>query len=158
MRHSRLDDTSVNNFAGTYVFYSLAQYKAVLMQLPDAGASQFSRAAGTPEALVRQTDAGLFVTGDWRTRPNLTLSFGLRYEVQSNLGGRGNWAPRIAIAWGLDARSNRPAKTELSAWPDPFAAPFVPGTGKASELSVSLARSAATRLTSSAEKACNSSR
>jgi len=115
VRHSRLDDTSVNNFAGTYVFYSLAQYKAVLMQLPDAGASQFSRAAGTPEALVRQTDAGLFVTGDWRTRPNLTLSFGLRYEVQSNLGGRGNWAPRIAIAWGLDARSNRPAKTVVRA-------------------------------------------
>ncbi|MEO8369654.1 MAG: carboxypeptidase regulatory-like domain-containing protein [Candidatus Solibacter sp.] len=115
LRQSRLDDTSLNNFAGAYVFYSLAQYKATLLQLPGAGASQFSRNAGTPEALVRQTDAGLFLTDDWRALPNLTFSFGLRYEVQSNRGGHGNWAPRLAIAWGLDARSNRPAKTVLRA-------------------------------------------
>ena len=64
---------------------------------------------------MSQTDAGLFVTDDWRARPNLTLSFGVRYEAQSNLGGLANWAPRVGIAWGLDARANRPAKTVLRA-------------------------------------------
>ena len=115
VRQSRLDDVSVNNFAGTFVFYSLAQYQATLLGQPGAGASQFSRNAGTPEARVEQTDAGLFFNDDWRARPNFTLSFGVRYEAQSNLGGRGDWAPRIGIAWGLDARPNQPAKTVLRA-------------------------------------------
>ena len=115
VRQSRLADTSLNNFAGTYIFYSLDQYRATLLHQPGAAPSQFTRNAGTPEALVRQTDAGLFFADDWRVRPNLTLSLGLRYEVQSNLGGRGDWAPRAAIAWGLDARASQPARTVLRA-------------------------------------------
>jgi hypothetical protein len=55
----------------------------------------------------------VFVNDDWRVRPNITLSLGLRYEVQSNIRDRADLAPRIGIAWGLDARANRPAKTVL---------------------------------------------
>ena len=43
------------------------------------------------------------------------MSAGLRYEVQNNLGGLGNWAPRVGIAWGLDGRPNRPAKSVIRA-------------------------------------------
>ena len=39
----------------------------------------------------------------------------MRYEAQTNLGDLANWAPRVGIAWGLDARANRPAKTVLRA-------------------------------------------
>src|SRR5687768_14786003 len=49
------------------------------------GASQFSIAAGDPLATVKQIDAGLYAQDDWRVRPNLTFSFGLRYENQSNI-------------------------------------------------------------------------
>ena len=126
VRQSRVADTSRNNFAGTFIFYTLAQYQqtlalqqagytgAQIAQL-GAGPAQFSRNAGTPEATVGQTDAGAFLGDDWRARPNLTLSFGLRYEVQNNFGGPANWAPRLSIAWGLDAAPNRPAKTVLRA-------------------------------------------
>ena len=55
------------------------------------------------------------VNDDWRARPNLTFSAGLRYEAQSNLGDLANWAPRVGLAWGLDGRANRPAKTVLRA-------------------------------------------
>ena len=126
VRQSRVADTSLSNFAGTFTFYTLAQYQETLaLQLEGysgaqiaqlgAGPSQFSRGAGTPQTTVSQTDAGLFLGDDWRVRPNLTLSFGVRYEVQSNLGDRSDWAPRVAIAWGLDAKANRPAKTVLRA-------------------------------------------
>ena len=80
-----------------------------------AGPSQFSLNSGTPTARVSQADAGIFAGDDWRARPNLTVSAGLRYEAQTNLGDRGDWAPRLGIAWGLDARANRPAKTVLRA-------------------------------------------
>ena len=121
VRQSRLADTSLNNFAGTFTFYTLAQYRQTL-ELQQAGytgeqivglgagPAQFSRNAGTPEARVSQTDAGLFVNDDWRARPNLTFSAGVRYEAQSNLGDLANWAPRVGIAWGLDGTGESAGK------------------------------------------------
>jgi len=37
-------------------------------------------------------------------RPNLTFSFGLRYETQSNISDHGDFSPRIALAWESMAR------------------------------------------------------
>ncbi|HLK65433.1 MAG TPA: carboxypeptidase regulatory-like domain-containing protein [Bryobacteraceae bacterium] len=107
VRQTLLADTSLNNFSGTFTFFTLAQYQATLAL--HGGASQFSLNAGTPTTHVHQEDAGLFVNDDWRLRPNLTLSYGLRYEVQSNLGGWTDWAPRVGLAWGIDAKGSRPA-------------------------------------------------
>src|SRR6266496_3717360 len=42
--------------------------------------SQLSIASGNPKASVSQTDFGVYVQDDWRVRPNLTFSYGLRYE------------------------------------------------------------------------------
>jgi len=77
------------------------------------GASQFSLNGGTAATTVSQLDAGLFVNDDWRLRPNLALSYGLRYETQSNIGDRGDWSPRLGIAWGIDGHGNKSAKTVL---------------------------------------------
>ena len=94
VRDARLTDTSRNNFEGTFTFYTLAQFAA-------GTPAQFSRNTGTPATQVNQADAGLFAGDDWRVRPNLTVSFGLRYETQSNLGGRLDFAPRAALVWSL---------------------------------------------------------
>jgi hypothetical protein len=110
VREARLDDTAFANFAGTFTFYTLDQYRRTLTleqagatggQIAQSGAgpSQFSLNAGTPAARVNQADAGLFVNDDWRARPNLTVSLGLRYEAQTNLGDLSNWGPRLGIAW-----------------------------------------------------------
>lgn len=98
VRQSRLTDTSYNNFAGTYTFYSLADY---LQGRP----AQFSLNTGTPTTLVNQTDAGLFANDDWRVRANLTVSFGVRYEAQTNLRDRSDWAPRIGVAWAITPKT-----------------------------------------------------
>ncbi len=73
------------------------------------GASQFSISTGNPEASVKQTDVGLYVQDDWRVRPNLTFSYGLRYENQTNINSPLNFAPRVAFAWSPGAAdSTRP--------------------------------------------------
>ncbi|HEV7859143.1 MAG TPA: carboxypeptidase regulatory-like domain-containing protein [Pyrinomonadaceae bacterium] len=63
------------------------------------GPTQFSIAGGNPAASVSQVDFGPFIQDDWRLRPNFTLSLGLRYETQTNVHERTDFAPRVAFAW-----------------------------------------------------------
>jgi hypothetical protein len=73
--------------------------------------SQFSVATGNPEANVSQVDYGIYAQDDWRVRPNFTLSYGLRYEGQTNIGSVLNFAPRLAFAWSPGAaNSTKPPK------------------------------------------------
>ncbi len=115
LRGIYLSDQDTQNYTGTFTFSSLDSYRLTLLGLQTGlspqqiranggGASQFSIAAGNPLASLHQFDAGVFVLDDWRARPNLTLSLGLRYETQTHLGDRRDIAPRIGVAWGLGAK------------------------------------------------------
>lgn len=75
------------------------------------GASQFSINTGDPLAKVSQFDVSFYGQDDWRVRPNLTFSYGLRYEYQTNTHSALNFAPRVAMAWSPGAaNSARPPK------------------------------------------------
>ena len=43
---------------------------------------------------------GVFVQDEWRIRPNLTLTVGLRYERQTNISSNFNFAPRSVLCVG----------------------------------------------------------
>lgn len=77
------------------------------------GASQFSMTSGNPEARVRQTDLGVFIQDDWRVRPNIRLSLGLRYEWQTNIHFWKDFAPRVSFAWAPGGPNTK--KTALRA-------------------------------------------
>ncbi|HMI51070.1 MAG TPA: carboxypeptidase regulatory-like domain-containing protein [Candidatus Saccharimonadales bacterium] len=62
---------------------------------------------------VRYADAGLYFQDDWRIRPNITLSAGLRYETQNEIGDHMDFAPRLGLAWGIDGNAKKSAKTIL---------------------------------------------
>jgi hypothetical protein len=84
------------------------------------GPTQFSLSSGIPLTTVRQLDLGLFVQDDWRIRPNLTISPGLRYETQNNIHDHEDWAPRMAVAWapggGSTARSGNSKTVIRAGW------------------------------------------
>src|SRR5581483_11995275 len=77
------------------------------------GPSEFLLTAGTPGARVNVFDAGVYLQDDWRIKPNLSLSGGLRYETQSSLADHGDFAPRLGLAWAPGARGTRTPKTVI---------------------------------------------
>jgi hypothetical protein len=55
----------------------------------------------------------LYIHDDWRFRPNLTISLGLRYETQNNIHDHLDFAPRVAVAWAPGAKGGKPSKTVI---------------------------------------------
>jgi hypothetical protein len=113
-RRMTLSDRSMQNYNGVFTFSSLDSYRVTeiglqeswtpaQMRLLGGGASQFTMTSGNPVAEVGQSDLGLFFQDDWRVHPKLTLTAGLRYETQSNIGDRRDLATRLALAWAPGA-------------------------------------------------------
>ncbi|HKE24888.1 MAG TPA: TonB-dependent receptor [Bryobacteraceae bacterium] len=125
LRGVDLRDQDTTNYTGTFTFTSLDSYRTTLMgqqagwsaqqiRAAGGGASQFSIATGNPLANLSQYDVGFFALDDWRARPNLTLSVGLRYEAQTRIGDHHDVAPRLGVAWGLAPKGKTP-KTVIRA-------------------------------------------
>jgi hypothetical protein len=102
-------DRSENNFGGSFSFVNIDQYRDTI--LGNAMPTQFNITTGNPEIKISQYDYGVFGTDDWRVNPGLTLSFGLRYENQTNISDNMNFAPRFAFAWSPGAGGARAPKT-----------------------------------------------
>jgi len=81
------------------------------------GASFYSLNSNTTgSAIANETwaDGALFFQDDWRIKTNVTISSGLRYETQNNIGDHADFAPRFGLAWGIDANGkNKSPKTVL---------------------------------------------
>jgi carboxypeptidase family protein len=121
-RRQALDNSSPQNFNGTFTFSSLDSYRLTLLlqqqglsprqiAAQGAGPTQFSISTGTPGIGVDQFDIGLFAGDDWRLRPSLTLNLGVRYETQTNVHDLRDFAPRVGFAWAPGARGKSQAKT-----------------------------------------------
>jgi carboxypeptidase family protein/TonB-dependent receptor-like protein len=121
---------------------SLEQYRRTLsfqrQKLPAAeirslggGATQFSIAGGNPEARVTQADISVYVQDEWKLRPNLTISPGLRYENQDNIRSKFNVAPRISFAWSPNFGGGKKTEQPPAKAAAPAATPAAAGAAAA---------------------------
>src|SRR5262249_38966795 len=98
--------TSIERYRRTLLFQRMGLSPAQIRAL-GGGATQFSINTGLPAISASLVDVGAFAGDDWRVRPNLTLSLGLRYETQTNIHDWHDFAPRIGVAWAPGTKSGK---------------------------------------------------
>ena len=77
---------------GTFQFADLETFEAGLP-------TQFTQRIGDPNVNYRQYQFGWYVQDDFRLRKNLTISYGVRHELQNHVPGKFNVAPRVGFVW-----------------------------------------------------------
>jgi len=107
-RLTRDANFSTSGFNGNYIYSALSAYAA-------NAPSEYDVTAGKASSSVALFDAGAFYQDDFKVRPNLTLSYGMRYEAQNLISDHDDWTPRISLAWAPAGGHGTPAKTVIRA-------------------------------------------
>jgi hypothetical protein len=81
----------LSDASGTFDFESAGEF---LANAPARFRQRFNT-----ESEQQNLYTGFFALGEWHARPNLTVSYGLRYENETILRDRNNFAPRLALAY-----------------------------------------------------------
>ncbi len=114
VRNVRDDNTQAT--AAIYTFASAAAYQDAVSGKTPKGYSTFAQTFGDPQLVYSSLFTSFFAQDSWKARPNLTLSYGLRYDLyqipeadkQSPYEpsrefrvDKNNFAPRVGVAWSL---------------------------------------------------------
>ncbi len=81
---------------------------------------QYTQTFGTGFVRQGQTLASVFAQDAWQATPNLSASFGLRYEYQSLTGDGNNFAPRLALAFDPTGRGGTVARASAGLFYDQY--------------------------------------
>jgi len=86
--HQSNNNTTVNNYLGTYTFSSLEDYEA-------GNALTFTQTSGNPVAAVSQTDGNASIQATYRMKSTMSLNMGAQYTIQSHLKDYNNIGPTM---------------------------------------------------------------
>jgi Carboxypeptidase regulatory-like domain len=126
LREMRDANYSTANFNGQYTFASLTAYQITeqglnsglsmaAIRAAGGGASQYTKTQGIPSIAVALFDAGLYAEDNWKVKPDVTLSYGLRFESQTDIHDHADFGPRTALSWAISGGKNKPPKAVIRA-------------------------------------------
>jgi len=89
---ARFDTDSDSNYLGTYVFESIDAFNA-------GRPRSYTRRLGDPQLRYTNAQGGFYIQDDIKIRKNFTLTGGVRYEAQTHVPDKLNFAPRAGFTW-----------------------------------------------------------
>jgi hypothetical protein len=87
----RSETLGLGDATGTFNFSSVLNFNNNVL-------SRFRQNFGT-RSDVTNTYFGIFLNDEYKAMPNLTVSFGVRYERETAVSDNNNFGPRLGIAW-----------------------------------------------------------
>lgn len=86
------DSDNNSNPGGTFTFASLEDFLA-------SRPTTFTQRVGDPQVKFNQYQFAWYWQDNYRLSKSLSLSYGVRHEIQSNIDDNNNFAPRFGLAW-----------------------------------------------------------
>ena len=109
-------DIQTQSVSAIYNFPSIAAYQAAVAGAAPKGYSSFAQLVGNPSQTYNSRFAGFYGQDSWKPRANITITYGVRYDVfsppaanassplassKSFRTDKNNFAPRLGAAIGL---------------------------------------------------------
>ena len=95
-RRNRVSDHGLNiNTAGSYIFGSLADFAAGVTN-PNTGSQYLQSFTNIDVAHIRFYNVGLYAQDEWNVRPNLKITYGVRFDRTGNPSCLDNCFSRLA--------------------------------------------------------------
>ncbi len=104
--------SSIESYRRTIVLTQLGLSREEI-RTRGGGADQFTIAGGLPDLDVGQFDYGIYQQNSFGVSETVGLSFGIRYENQTNVKSRTNFAPRFGLIWSPKAKDKQKPITTL---------------------------------------------
>jgi hypothetical protein len=126
LRGVRDANNSTANFNGQFTFASVAAYQITEQGLQQGlsgpqiraaggGASQYIQSFGKSGVVASMIDLGLYGEDNWKVTKDVTLSYGLRFESQTQIHDHADWGPRMGVAWAVPGAKNKPPRAVIRA-------------------------------------------
>jgi hypothetical protein len=128
-------DEQVAATGALYIFPTIAAYQAAVTGADPKSYVSFTQAYGSPAIRYNSLFAGGFAQDTWKARRDLTITYGIRYDVyrppQANRSApfaysqafhtdKNNFAPRLGIAWGLGQQQKTVLRASTGIFYDPL--------------------------------------
>jgi hypothetical protein len=131
LRVIRDANNSTSNFNGQFTYATLDAYQiteqalltckqdpqncpsAATVRAEGGGPSQFSQTQGNSHIAVSLVDAGIYAEDDWKIKPDVTFSYGLRFETQTGMHDHADFGPRTALSWAIPGGKNKPPRAVI---------------------------------------------
>ncbi len=127
-------DEQVAATFGQYTFPNIAAYLNAANGTNPTGYTSFQQTLGNPVIDYNSLFAGFFAQDSWKPKRNLTVTYGVRYDVyrppaanssapfafsQNFRTDKNNFAPRLGVAWGLGAQQKTVLRASTGLFYDP---------------------------------------
>lgn len=98
-------DSNNNPTSQTTTISGIEQYRRALLDLPGGTPTTYEITTGNPLIPLTQAQLSLYAQDIMKVLPRLSLTFGLRYQLETNPESFANFRPRLGFLWSPDKKS-----------------------------------------------------